>query len=175
MTSYLHLIPHPDTPPSGVSAVEAICWFEEGRWRFRYLVEGAEQLVLADPEQPGRSDDLWQTTCFEAFVGGDGTTYREYNFAPSGQWAAYVFDGPRQNMRDSSDEAEVWIEGGETWIAVEAAVSANFATGSPFNLTAVIEEKGGVKSYWALRHPDGPPDFHNRDCFVAHLPPVETA
>ena len=39
-------------------------------------------------------------------------------------------------------------------------------------LAAVIEEVGGHKSYWALAHPDGPPDFHNRDCFIAHLPPV---
>ncbi len=173
MTSYIELIPHPDTPPLAVSAVDAMCWFEQGRWRFRYLVEGAERLVLPDPQDPGRTDELWRTTCFEAFVGGDDAVYREYNFAPSGQWAAYVFDALRDGMRNAGDEAEVWLEGGETWIAVEAAVSAAIAPGSPLNLTAVIEEDGGIKSYWALAHPDGPPDFHNRDCFVAHLPSVK--
>ena len=133
------------------------------------------RLVLPDPADSGRADELWRTTCFEAFVGGQGTAYREYNFAPSGQWAAYAFDSPRQGMRNADDEVEVWLEGGDDWIAVEVAVSADLAPDSPLNLTAVIEEEGGVKSYWALAHPDWPPDFHNRDCFVAHLPSADSA
>ena len=171
---YLQLIAHPDTPPLAVSAVEAVCWFEAGQWRFRYLVEGAQQLVLPDALEVRRADDLWRSTCFEAFIGGDAASYREYNFAPSGQWAAYLFNSPRDGMRAAADDAEVWLEGGETWIGVEAEVSANLIPGSPLNLTAVVEEEGSHKSYWALAHPDGPPDFHNRDCFVAHLPPLET-
>ena len=65
---------------------------------------------------------------------------------------------------------EVWLEGGETWIAVEAAVSADLAPHSPLGLSAVIEEHGGAKSYWALAHPPGAPDFHHPDCFAAQLP-----
>ena len=38
-------------------------------------------------------------------------------------------------------------------------------------LCAVIEEEGGVKSYWALRHGDGEPDFHDPACFTANLGP----
>ncbi len=37
-------------------------------------------------------------------------------------------------------------------------------------LTAVIEETSGVKSYWALKHPPGKPDFHHADGFVLELP-----
>jgi len=164
---------HPDHPPLSVTSIEAQCWQEGGRWRFRYLVEGTEHLVLPDPARPRRADDLWRTTCFEAFVSEPGSAYREYNFSPSGEWAAYAFDSPRVGMCDAADQAEVWLEGGETWIAVEAAVAADLAPGSPLNLTAVIEETGGTASYWALAHPDGPADFHNRDCFVAYLPPVD--
>ena len=36
-------------------------------------------------------------------------------------------------------------------------------------LSAVIEAMDGTKSYWALAHAPGPPDFHNRDCFTARL------
>ena len=170
----MKLIPHPDTPPLAVTSIDGQCWHEGGRWHFRFLLDGVARLVLPDPANSGRADELWRTTCFEAFVGGQGTAYREYNFAPSGQWAAYAFDSPRQGMRNADDEVEVWLEGGDDWIAVEVAVSADLAPDSPLNLTAVIEEEGGVKSYWALAHPDWPPDFHNRDCFVAHLPSVET-
>ena len=36
-------------------------------------------------------------------------------------------------------------------------------------LTAVIEETGGVKSYWSLRHSAAAPDFHDPACFIAPL------
>jgi hypothetical protein len=32
-------------------------------------------------------------------------------------------------------------------------------------LSAVIEEHNGRKSYWALAHRPGKPDFHHSDCF----------
>ena len=38
-------------------------------------------------------------------------------------------------------------------------------------LSAVLEEKDGTKSYWALAHPNADkPDFHDPACFAAHLP-----
>ncbi|HZF44227.1 MAG TPA: hypothetical protein VEZ48_12550 [Sphingomonadaceae bacterium] len=37
-------------------------------------------------------------------------------------------------------------------------------------LSAVIEESAGRKSYWALAHPPGAPDFHHPACFAAELP-----
>jgi len=37
-------------------------------------------------------------------------------------------------------------------------------------LSAVIEEIDGTKSYWALAHPPGKPDFHHPDCFALTLP-----
>lgn len=40
-------------------------------------------------------------------------------------------------------------------------------------LSAVIEEMDGTKSYWALAHPAGKPDFHHPDCFTLELPPPE--
>jgi hypothetical protein len=38
-------------------------------------------------------------------------------------------------------------------------------------LSAVIEEKNGVMSYWALKHPPGPPDFHHASGFVLEIDP----
>jgi hypothetical protein len=166
---------HPDNPPLAVTSISAKCWLEEGRWHFRYLVDGTARLVLPEAKEPGRANELWSTTCFEAFVGGKALAYREYNFSPSRQWAAYGFHGPRHGIREVDEAVHIWLDGGDDWIAVEASVSSGLAVGSPLNLTAVIEEEGGIRSYWALAHPDGPPDFHNRDCFVASLPPVEAA
>jgi hypothetical protein len=41
-------------------------------------------------------------------------------------------------------------------------------------ISAIIEEKDGSKSYWALAHPQGKPDFHHADSFVLDLPPEQT-
>lgn len=37
--------------------------------------------------------------------------------------------------------------------------------------SAVVEEADGTKSYWALAHPPGKPDFHHEAGFVLELPP----
>ena len=166
----IQLFPHPDLPPLSVAGIEASARQNGDAWHFRYILHGSRDLVLPGPAEPGRADELWRATCFEAFVGGEGGSYREYNFSPSGQWAAYAFDGPREGMRAVEADIDVWLEGGEDWIAVEAAVSADFAPGAALGLTAVIEEVGGRKSYWALAHTDGPPDFHQPSCFLARLP-----
>jgi hypothetical protein len=39
-------------------------------------------------------------------------------------------------------------------------------------LSAVIEDRSGQKSYWALAHPPGRPDFHHEDCFALELTPA---
>ncbi len=40
-------------------------------------------------------------------------------------------------------------------------------------LSAVIEERDGTKSYWALAHAPGAPDFHHADCFTLELPKTD--
>jgi hypothetical protein len=42
-------------------------------------------------------------------------------------------------------------------------------------LSAVIEETSGRKSYWALAHPLGHPDFHHADCFALQIPAASPA
>ena len=164
------LVPHSSAAVSTAQSIDCAVWQDDGRWHFRYLVEGADDLILPDPADPSRADNLWKTTCFEAFVGLGGEAYLEFNFSPSGQWAAYRFDRLRKGMREEAAEIEVWLEGGENWIAVEAAVkSSPLRPGLVLGLAAVIEEKSGTRSYWALAHPGGAPDFHDRTCFTALL------
>src|SRR5512139_3820238 len=65
-----------------------------------YKVTGKMSSVRLSPvTDASRSDNLWQHTCFEAFVrASSGTEYYEFNFAPSTQWAAYRFSGYRSGM-----------------------------------------------------------------------------
>jgi len=136
---------------------------------FSYLLAGDVDDVTIPPSlSPMRADELWKSTCFEAFISTGKTSYAELNFAPSGQWAAYSFTNYREGMREL-DIAPPKISFARNRLV--AAVELAARPGSALNLTAVIERKDGVRSYWALAHPKGRvPDFHARDCFVAKLP-----
>ena len=168
------LICHPDTPARGVRSitVEIDLSFEEG-FALRFVVEGEigaivlpqgeGELVIAD----SGTDGLWQSTCFEAFLTEEGQPdYTEFNYAPDGRWACYQFDDYRSLLR--ADDLAPWMmeverEVGRYTLRVEPGIFPD--TGSKLALAAVIEEIDGTKSYWALRHPPGKPDFHHPDCF----------
>lgn len=137
------------------------------------LPPGDGQLVIAD----SATDGLWQGTCFEAFLTEEGQPdYTEFNYAPDGRWACYQFDDYRSLLR--ADELAPWdmaAERGETHYALRVEPGIFPDTGSKLALCAVIEEVDGTKSYWALAHPPGKPDFHHPDCFALTLAAPDAA
>lgn len=170
------LVAHPDHPPANVTRVEAKIIGADASWlRARWRVEGSRQLVVPAFAGKGRADELWRTTCFEVFLkprGGD--SYVELNLSPSERWNAYDFGSYRSGMgeRPFPREPECTMRLGSTFAIFDAAIPAG---GLPLEdcamgLCAVLEEEGGVKSYWALTHPEGQPDFHAPACFAADLP-----
>ena len=92
------LIRHPTIPAPAVRSVEASITFSQEHIVFRYCLRGdIARLRVPAQQDPARVDNLWEHTCFEAFIGRNGdTAYREFNFSPTGQWAAYDFSDYRQ-------------------------------------------------------------------------------
>jgi hypothetical protein len=133
--------------------------------------------VRTPPPKPSqRTDDLWQHTCAELFVAGcDGEAYREFNFAPSGEWAAYDFLAYRQRDQRLPEipapQISHSIAHGQVTMNVLLAVACLPALTRPLggSVTAVIEHSGGSLSYWALKHAGAQPDFHLRDSFILSL------
>ena len=140
---------------------------------------GGHALRLPTPAKAGRADELWRTTCFEFFVRQSGSEYLEFNFSPSGQWAAYAFGDYREAMRPLMvGDDPIFPSPPDPWTEDlgEFILFANLGRATPgaaIALTAVIEEQCGTKSYWALAHGPGPPDFHDPACFIATLPAPE--
>lgn len=135
-----------------------------------YRARGAiKDVVIPRPASaPKFANDLWRSTCFESFIRADDTAYTEFNLSLSGDWAAYRFSGYRLAMRPAAlDSPDIATRVGEDTLILEALLPLEGDLG----LSAVIEACDGSKSYWALAHPPGVPDFHHRDCFTLTLPP----
>jgi hypothetical protein len=64
----------------------------------------------------------------------------------------------------------VRMEDNLTWWTLGATIAVPADTNWELGLSAVLEEKDGTKSYWALAHPREKPDFHDPGCFAARLP-----
>jgi hypothetical protein len=171
---------HPDCRCAAVTRITAEAVRRGGVLSLRYAVSGDMRgLRLPPPAAHSRADGLWQHTCFEAFIrpaAGDG--YCEFNLSPSTQWAAYVFDTYRDGMRPLNGLAappiKTLTDGGRFELRSTLALDglAELPGDAPWTLglSAVIEEPDGNKSWWALAHPPGRPDFHHSDCFVLELP-----
>jgi len=172
------LTPHPATPPStsldlwanvdfaGSFGTTAMCniWFG--------IDAPIDRFVVPSSIDPGRRDGLWKSTCFEAFVQPPGeASYREYNFAPSGDWAAYDFAGRREGMAEAplGNPPYLRVEDNLTWWTLGATIAIEAGRHWQLGLSAVIEEADGTKSYWALAHGGNEPDFHDPACFTARL------
>ena len=137
------------------------------------------RLLIPAPQPSAAADALWQHTCFEFFAAYDGAPgYHEYNFSPSGQWAAYAFADYRQ--RESAvvlPPPRTHLERHHDRLVLDVILppaalpmrSAGSAAGLRVGLSAVVETEDGQCSYWALRHPVGRPDFHHRDAFALSL------
>ncbi|WP_338064649.1 DOMON-like domain-containing protein [Tsuneonella mangrovi] len=148
--------------------------FDADVLRMRWRVDGTGALVVPSYSGRGRQDELWRTTCFELFLKPDGgEAYTEINLSPSGRWAAYDFSEYRDGMEDrpGSREPETGVREGSTFAIVDAAIPRDLLPSLPgaMGISAILEEEGGVMSYWAIAHPEAKPDFHDPACFAAEL------
>lgn len=168
---------HPDSPARLVRSILAdVPCLYGAVLRLQWLVEPGAGVHFPPPADNARTDGLWQTTCFELFLRQpDQTYYLEFNFSPSGRWAAYVFDDYRSGMRSAAlaraPECSLAVVDDIARFTVELPLAGLPGFPWSYGLSAVIEERDGTKSYWALAHPPGKPDFHHPTCFAATLPP----
>ncbi len=139
------------------------------------------EFLLKDPQnriedslRPGqwktweRADELWKTTCFEAFIGVQGEArYWELNLSPALQkWNLYSFDGYRSpqppRTSDTLELASIAATANSLTCGLHAKIALNRLEAS---LNAVIRTREGV-NYFALKHAGLKPDFHLRESFV---------
>ncbi|OYX49031.1 MAG: hypothetical protein B7Y90_08910 [Alphaproteobacteria bacterium 32-64-14] len=177
------LRPHPDSRCDTVRAIQVeAARHPGGVLRLDYVASGRiADLLVPPPAPPQRADKLWEHTVFEVFVRRPGEPgYVEFNFAPSGAWAAYRFTSQRRGMSNLEEfqDMPITLDAGMSSLSLavklDLGVLPDFAGDTPWSIgiSTIIEESNGRKSYWALAHPQGKADFHHPDSFALDLPPV---
>jgi hypothetical protein len=171
------LIRHPETRSDAVRGVRArIARTADGILAVHYSLEGdLDHLRVPPPRTPRIAERLWQHTCCEIFVASRGSPgYHEFNFGPSGEWAAYAFARYRSGgiLADEQLNPGVTVRSAAGRFELDARVRlsrlspTHRSAGLSLAVSAVIEDDSGGLSYWALRHPPGKPDFHHPDSFA---------
>ena len=170
----LELRPHPSSPASEVRAISAHVARSASELRVAFRVEGdLSRVRFPERAVSARPKELWRHTCFEVFLAIEGQpAYHEYNFTSSGDWELYAFRAYRDGapVSDGVSAPLVSSRGTSSEFELEATIDLNRLSTDhrdaslQVGLSAVIETDAGI-SHWALRHPDGKPDFHNRDGF----------
>ena len=174
------LIPHPLSDSRAASDINArVQWAATVSMTITFVLKGRlDQLRIPSPGLPGRADRLWEHTCFEAFIGvKSDPAYYEFNFSPSGEWAAYAFRAYRDGGTLEAARLKPAIETHRAADSLElnAGIDLSSLSGIQLNswlrigLSAVIEEQDGRLSYWALKHPVARPDFHHPAAFALEL------
>jgi hypothetical protein len=163
---------HPSTPNKAVCGLEVEVRLQDpGVLTFHYLLVGDLTRIRVPPSTGAgeRADNLWEHTCFEAFVATEDTTcYHEFNFSPSLDWALYRFSdyrhdrstppvehAPRIHLQQSARRLEL-----SAMFSIAHLPEMGNASRLRFALAAVIEDERNALSFWALRHAAGVPDFH---------------
>ena len=106
-------------------------------------------------------------------MAGDGPGYREFNFSPSGEWAAYAFRDYREGGELEGEPAPgIVVRRTMHRLELDAEIRQDFLPSGRslrLGLAAVVEDADGGLSYWALHHAPGKADFHHPDAFALQL------
>jgi hypothetical protein len=166
---------HPASPCAALRGIQAtVTRKADGSLGVTYRIEGDLERVRIPPPRPPRTGErLWQHTCCELFIAEAAAPgYLEFNFSPSGEWAAFRFTRYRQGASFASADPKIGIACTAGTLDLTAQIELNQKGKLRIGLSAVIEEIDGAVSYWALRHAPGQPDFHHRDAFALELDEV---
>ena len=172
------LVPFPDPQIPAVSLIGNLV-LENHVLVLRYSLSGDIESVLlpAISVTPGRKDDLWKATCFEFFLAiRDQPGYWEFNMSPSGDWNVYRVDAYRRvGFREETAVSKLPFALRKESDGIMIEVSVNLSSIIPLEaelqigITAIVQEKDGRETYWALAHPAPYADFHLRESFILAL------
>ena len=177
------LVPFSAEPQLEGLSLDCAAHWQDGLLTLHYSLSGALQPILlpASAAEQRRRDELWQTTCFEAFLGRPGQPkYWEINLAPSGDWNLYALSDYRTGLQPEASVSQLPFTMDRLQsdpadpqtlqrldLEVVVDLSALIRADAPLELSAttVLEHRELGCTYWAWRHTGPEADFHRRESF----------
>ena len=183
--THFSLIPFPDNCPHPEIEITGQIERFNQQLSITFQLTGEIEKIAVTPTDthPSRRNELWQTTCFEFFLGLKGSPkYWEFNLSPAGHWNIYRFDDYRQGMTEElafqslpflvkvqSDSLTLSLSLDlETIISLMQTLEVGITTVIQSNINNLISEKDAI-TYWALTHVGQEADFHQRKSFILDL------
>jgi hypothetical protein len=120
-------------------------------------------------EQIPFKEELWNQTCFEAFLNPVGMPhYYEFNFTLAPAWSTFYFERyryPQPPKKGSDFELQSM-----SWDQFESTLTVELKNNSKFKkfnvgLAAVLNDNNGTQHFCALTHKGQKPDFHLFESF----------
>lgn len=140
------------------------------------LTGDLEKIDLGDYHpQHQRLKNLWEKTCLEFFLKNQKNEYLEFNFSPNFAWNCFTFKtirGPLLELDSiKSPEIEILNSTEKFFLVAKiplAEIPMEFSKDQDLNFSfnAVIKLKNGENEYWALKHSDSRPNFHQFESFI---------
>src|SRR5581483_8219121 len=151
---------HPAAESPAVRGVTArVSWAPDSALALTYTLTGdCSRLRIPSTRPQARVDGLWRRTCFEMFVSAEGSAaYWEFNFSPSGEWAAYQFHNYRNRAPDGEKVAPPKIVTRRTTdrLALDARLRlppSPSIRSLRLALSAVVEDEEPRLPYWAIKN-----------------------
>ncbi len=176
MTNTYQLVPFSAEPMS--YSVQAKVERLQNKLVFTFeLIDPQNEVFWQHGNEIKRQDYLWESTCFEAFIGSnDQTNYFELNLAPSLEWNLYRFTHYRTPSAMPPtpvlEPALIKFDVNSQTISAEIdLVALNLADIEiKLGLTAVLKTAETIH-YFAIQHPIPHADFHDAMGWTIRLLP----
>lgn len=173
---------HASTPTDAIEAIAVrVQRTARNALELTFSLDGQiKRLRIPALEKPTMASLLWQHTCFEAFIGAEGSpAYHELNLSPSTAWTVHAFRGYRDGgpLTDETLAPTIKVRRIPHRLELDAAIELDRLSPAyarsvlQLGLAAVVELDDGRLTYWSLHHASGKPDFHHRDAFTVRLEP----
>jgi hypothetical protein len=183
--THFSLIPFPDNLPHPDLEITGQIERLNQQLSITFQLTGEIEKVAIAPSEanPSRRNELWQTTCFEFFLGlKNSPNYWEFNLSPAGHWNVYRFDDYRQGMAEelAFDSLPFFVKIQPDNVTLSLSLALETMINPDQNLdvgiTTVIQAKinnpvseQNATTYWALTHVSKEADFHQRKSFILDL------
>jgi hypothetical protein len=168
------LVPFRASPPmpvpiaAPISLIEGIATRNNAQLNLEFRFPHSSSVLISDPVlDPERRSGLWESTCFECFIGLAGSDqYLECNISPAGHWQAFEFESYRKlpNISKVLTLTGSYRPEPSGLFIMRCKVDINhprFVTKDwHISPTAVLADQSGDLHYYSNAHPTAKPDFH---------------